>query len=161
MTKNSVHCTPYLRNYRSFDCHLSCTCIKWYLQGFFHFFKIIIFRFVSGVKGQKIDRNDKKLCPSCSIFQEPYIIWLSFMVHMCKIIISPGVFSFFQKFDLSGVKGKKKKTLIWQKIMSITLHISKTIHNMIVMYDTHVQSDNISRIFFIFTEFLFSGSLGR
>ena len=47
---------------------------------FFHFFKILIFWVVRGVKGQKTVQNDKK--------QEPYMIWLSFMVHMCKMIIS-------------------------------------------------------------------------
>ena len=69
---------------------------------FFHFFKILIFQVVRGVKGQKMVQNDKKFCLLHSISQEPYIIWLSFMVHMCKMIISPGVFSFFQNFDFSG-----------------------------------------------------------
>ena len=44
------------------------------------------------VKGQKTNQNDKKFCLSCSISQEPYIIWLSFMVHLCKMTISPVVF---------------------------------------------------------------------
>ena len=43
-------------------------------MSFFHFFKILIFRAVKGVKGQKIARNHKTLCMSCLIFQEPYII---------------------------------------------------------------------------------------
>ena len=48
-----------------------------------------------GIKRQKITtRNDKKFCLSSSVSQEPYIIWLSFMVHMCKMIISPGVLFF-------------------------------------------------------------------
>ena len=53
-------------------------------------------------KGQKIVH--KKLCPLHLISKEPYIIWLSFMVHKCKLMISPGVF--FQNFDFS-VKGHK------------------------------------------------------
>ena len=32
------------------------------------------------------------------ISQEPYIIWSWFVVHMCKRIISPGVFYIFPKF---------------------------------------------------------------
>ena len=49
-----------------------------------------------GVKGQKMVQNDKKLCLSHFISQESYIIWLSFLVHMCKMIISAGViFHFF------------------------------------------------------------------
>ena len=48
-----------------------------------------------GIKRQKITtRNDKKFCLSSSVAQEPYIIWLSFMVHMCKMIIFPDSFLF-------------------------------------------------------------------
>ena len=48
---------------------------------FFLFFKILIFQVVSGVKGQKLAKNDKQFCLSRSISQEPYIIWSSFVVH--------------------------------------------------------------------------------
>ena len=41
---------------------------------FFYFFKILIFWVVRRVKGQKMVQNDKKLCSSRSISQEPYII---------------------------------------------------------------------------------------
>ena len=61
---------------------------------FFNFFKIFIFRIFRG-KREKMDQTDKKLCLSCLISQGPYIIWSSFMVHMCKMIISPGIFHFF------------------------------------------------------------------
>ena len=53
----------------------------------------------------------------CSMSQEPYIIWLSFPVHMCKMIIAPRVFSFFKSLIFQvvrggggggGVKGQKK-----------------------------------------------------
>ena len=90
----SICHATYLRNDASSDHNFWYT----YVKRFFHFFKILIFRVVKGLKGQKIVQNNKKFCPSCSISQEPYIIWLSFMVHMCKIIIYPGVFSFFKKF---------------------------------------------------------------
>ena len=43
---------------------------------FFHFFKILIFWAVRGVKGQKTAQNDKKFCLSHFISQEPYIRWL-------------------------------------------------------------------------------------
>ena len=46
----------------------------------FFFLKILIFLVHRRVKGQKRVQNDKKLCLSCSISQEPCIIWLSFMV---------------------------------------------------------------------------------
>ena len=51
---------------------------------FFHFFKILIFWIVRGVKGKKIAWNDKELCLSHLICQEPYIVWSSFVVHKCK-----------------------------------------------------------------------------
>ena len=78
---------------------------------FFHFFRILIFRVVWGEKGQKIVQNDKKFCLSPSISQEPYILWFSFVVHKCKMIMSPGIFFIFSKFwffwFLGGSKGKK------------------------------------------------------
>ena len=78
---------------------------------FFFFFKILIFWVVRGVKRQKMAQNEKKLCLSCSISQESYTIWFSFMVHLCKMIIFPRVFFFFSKFWFSGllkgVKGQK------------------------------------------------------
>ena len=41
--KKSVHRISYLRNHTSYDGHLSYTSAKWYLQVFFHFFKISTF----------------------------------------------------------------------------------------------------------------------
>ena len=73
---------------------------------FFQFFKVLIFWIFMGVKGKKMVQNEKKLL-SLFISQEPYIR-LSFMVHLCKMIITPrGFFSFFQNFDFLGVKGQK------------------------------------------------------
>ena len=77
---------------------------------FFHFFKIWIFRVVSGIKGQKMTQNDKKNCLSRSISQEPYIIWLSSVVHNCKMMISQCYFFIFSKLVfpvVSRVKGQK------------------------------------------------------
>ena len=58
-------------------------------------------------------QNDKQFCPLHSISQEPYIIWLSFMVQICKMI-SSGIFSlFFYFFKIlifwlhRGKKGQK------------------------------------------------------
>ena len=61
---------------------------------FFHFFKILIFWVVRGVKGQKTVQNDKKFSLLQSISQEPCIL-LSFLVHLCKLMISQGFFMFF------------------------------------------------------------------
>ena len=110
MKNNYIHHMPYLRNSIACDHDFWCTCVKWwYLQAFCSFFKILIFWGVSGVKGQKIVQNDKKICLSCSISQEPYIIWwLSFLVRKCKMIISPGVFFIFSKFCFFSLFGGSK-----------------------------------------------------
>ena len=71
----------------------------------FSFYQILIFGVVSGVKTQKMAQNDKKFCMSHFISQEPYIIWLSFMVHLCKMMISPGSFFIFSKFGIFGFGG--------------------------------------------------------
>ena len=61
---------------------------------FLHFFKVLIFWFVRRVKRQKNSpKNSVMLCISGTIHD-----WLSFMIHMCKIIIFPGVF--FQFFKI-------------------------------------------------------------
>ena len=53
-------------------------------------------------------QNDKRFCLSHSVSQEPYIIWLWFLVHMCKMIISPANFFTFQNFDFWGFQGGKR-----------------------------------------------------
>ena len=73
-------------------------------------------------------------------------------------------FSFFWNFHFLGkflFFGKRAKNgPKWQKILSVTLYISGTIHPMIVIYGVHVSNDNISRLFSIFLKFWFFGLLG-
>ena len=94
---------------------------------FFHSFNILIFWVVGRGKMAKMVHDEKKLYLSHSISQEPYIIWFSFKVHMCKMIISIGFFVIFSKFwffSLSRGWGKRvKNSPKWQKIMSVVLHI--------------------------------------
>ena len=45
---------------------------------FLHFSQIFIFRVNSGVKGQKMAKNDKKICLLHAISHEAYIIWCDF-----------------------------------------------------------------------------------
>ena len=40
------------------------------------------------------------------IFQEPYIIWSKYLVHLCKMMISPSVFFILQKFWFFGLLGR-------------------------------------------------------
>ena len=54
-----------------------------------------------GRKGQKMAQNDQKNL-SHSISQELYLIWLWFLVHMCKMMISPAIFFIFSKVWFFG-----------------------------------------------------------
>ena len=65
---------------------------------FFIFSKFWFFTFVSGVRVQKIAQNDNKLYLSRSISQKPYIIWSSFVIHKCKMKISPSITLISSKF---------------------------------------------------------------
>ena len=74
----------------------------------FHFFKILVFHVVMGVKGKKMAQNDKAFCLPCSLSQKPYLIWLWFSVHMCKMMISPAIIFIFLKFWFFGVLGGRE-----------------------------------------------------
>ena len=65
----------------------------------------MVFWVVRRLKGQKMAQNDKNFCLLHLIFQEPYIIWSSFMVHMYvwKDNISKYIFGI-----ISGGKRAKK-----------------------------------------------------
>ena len=80
--------------------------------------------------------QNNKFCLSRSISQEPYIIWLSFMVYICKMIISSGVFFIFSKFWFSrlswGWKDKK-----WPKMTKIPVCCSLYFRNHIA-YDLNL-----------------------
>ena len=75
-------------------------------------------------------------CPSRSVSQEPCIIWLSFMLHLCKMIIFPGNFFIFSKFWFFGLLAGKsaKNSPKGQNILSVALPIWGTIHHMTVIY---------------------------
>ena len=127
MTKYFVCCTPYLRNYTSFDCHLWCKCVKLYLQVFFFKFKISIFWVVRGLKGQKMTQSDKKFYLSHSVSQEPYIIWLwsSYDVHHMT------AFLIIICFSSSSINGKKK---FWG--------VPHLLHLCVIFYQQYLLSEN-------------------
>ena len=125
----SICRAPYLRNHTSYDCNLLYTCVKWqYLQAFFSFCQNFDFSGYYGVKGQKYVQNDKKFCLLDSISQEQYIIWLSFMVQMCKMMMSQGVFSFFQNFDFLGYYGSKREKK-WSKMTKNSIFCAPYLRN--------------------------------
>ena len=134
MTKKYVCHAPYLRNHTWYDFHLWYTCKMIISPGcFFIVFKILIFWVVRGLKGQKIVQNDKNLCST------PYIIWLSFVIHKCKMISSEFffVFSKFWYFGLLGVSEGKK----WPKMTKNSVFHSFYLRNHLsydLIYGTHV-----------------------
>ena len=94
--------TLYFRNHTSYDLHLWCTCIykRIISPSIFFFFQYIWFLGSLGwgvVKGQKMAQNEKKKNLSHSVSQETYIIWLWFLVHMCKWWYLQQIYSFFAK----------------------------------------------------------------
>ena len=66
-------------------------------------------------------------------------------------------FSFFRFLGGKWVKNGPK----WQNILSVTLHISETVHHMIVIYGTPVQNDNIFPILKFWLSRLSGGWKGK
>ena len=86
---------------------------------------------------QKMAQNDRKLCPPRLTSQESCIMLYSFMVHMFKMMISPGIFFILIFLVVSGVKDQKLaqndiRTLV------VSLHISGTVHRNNVIFGTNV-----------------------
>ena len=130
MTKHSVCHTLYFRNYTSYDLHL------WFTNVIFIFLKILILHIVSGVKEQKMTQNDKTLCSPHSMSQEPCIIWLSFMVHICKIIIFLCVLFLFSGSP-GWWKGRK-----WSKMTKHSVCHTLYFRNY-TSYDLHLWFTNV------------------
>ena len=102
LRKKSVCCTPYLSSHRSYNFYLWYKCVYWY---YLHEFLSFFF---------------KKFHLLCLISQKLYIIWSSFVVHKCKMIICAGAFFIFSKFWFFGLFGESKDKK-WQNDKSICL----------------------------------------
>ena len=100
---------------------------------FFSFSKFWFFGFL-GVKGQKTVQNDKKFCQLLFISKGPYIIWLSFLVDICKIIISSGVLFIFPRVSFSGTIGWGQKIVQGEKKLCLLHSISQESSS----YDCHL-----------------------
>ena len=154
-----MHILNYNSSFFRWGTHIS--------PGVFFFFFCFVFSFFQnvnvlgcyGVKGQSMAQNDKKFCLSHFVSQEPYIVWLSFMVHRYKMMIYPGVFFFhFLKiliFRVSVVKGQKiikmKKNFFF-----LSHSISQEPYIMCLSFLVEKSKMMISPgIFFIFSKFLF------
>ena len=97
---------PYLRNRTSSNHNFWYIYVKWqYLQGFlFIFLKFCVFGLL-GVKGKKLPKKWKTtiIYVTCHISQEQIGIWSWFLVHLCKMMTSLGVFFIVLKFSLFGL----------------------------------------------------------
>ena len=100
-------------------------------------------------------QNDKKVYLLHSISQEPYIIWLSFMVQMCKIIISAGVFFNFKILILQVARGWKGKKCC------LSYSVSQELYIIWLWFSVHICEMMISPAsFFILQNFDFGGFVG-
>ena len=72
------------------------------LDVFFYFFKSLIFWVVWGGKRQNMTQNDKKNL-SLTLYLKNHTSYDWFLIHMCKITISPAIFLFFQNSDCLGL----------------------------------------------------------
>ena len=127
---------------------------------FFIFSKVWFSQFSGGWKDKKCPKMTKKSVWHALKFQETciYFMWSSFMVHMCKRIISPGIFFNFWKFSFSGslggegVKGKK-----WPKMtkeLCLPHTISQELYIISLWFLVHMFKMMISpAIFFFFKIF--------
>ena len=127
---------------------------------FFIFSKFWFFGLLVGWNGKKWSKMTKH-CLLCSISQEPYIIWFSFMVHMCKMMTFPGVFFTFSKFWYFRLLGRGTKG--WSKLtkFSLSRHISQgpcIIWLLFVVHKCKIIFPGFFFVFaFVFQNFDFSG----
>ena len=134
----------------------------------FFIFWNLLFWAVRGVKWQKIAQDDKKICLLQLISQEPYIIWLSFIVHFFL-----GTFFIFSKFWFFGLlrrgggggggRGVKGPKMV-QNVKKFCLSHSISQESYIIWFLFMVLMCKMivsSGFFFIFSKVWFSGLLGR
>ena len=125
----------YLRNYMSNDCDFWNAGVKWwYIHVFFLFFKNFDFL------GQKLGKSHKWPKITCNsihiIFCELNIMWLWFLVHWCKMMISPGIFFIFQKFWFFGAKSVERAKRGLNSLCWCAHHFLVTISHMSMIFGT-------------------------
>ena len=100
-------------------------------------FKILVFQAVRGTKGQKMAQNDKNsVCHTSYLRNHNCLLWYTCV----KWLYISRIFFYFLKMLIFwvaiGVKGQKMTQ--HEKKLSFVLHISGTIHHMIIICGTHV-----------------------
>ena len=103
-------------------------------------------------------KNNKKLSVM-PYLPKPYFIWFSFMVHMCKGIISPGRCYVFPDFIFLGLNSAVKRQKKWLKITKnhLSYFISQDAYIIWSSFSVHMCKMMTSPdAFFIFTNLFFS-----
>ena len=127
-----------------FDHYFWYTYVKWwYLQFvfffffFFHFIIIFFFKVFREVRAKYSPKWKTKIISVIHLSQEQCSIWSWFLVHLCQMIISPGVFVNFFKILIFGVaSGVKAQKMVQneKKIMSAALYFRNWSSFMVHMY---------------------------
>ena len=125
---NYIHHAPYLKNsIIEYDHDFWHTFCKVLIPPgiFFHFFKMLIFWVVSGVKEQKMTENDKKYLSVALHVSGTIDHMIAIFVDLCKMTISPGVFfNYFFKILIVWVTRRVKGQNIFQNEKSVCLSYS-------------------------------------
>ena len=101
MTKNSICCTllsqeSYISGIIPWLSAMVHMCkMKIPLGITFIFLKFWFWGLLVGLKGNKWLKMTN-FCPSCPISQEPYSMWLLFVIHICKMTRFPSIFHFLK-----------------------------------------------------------------
>ena len=104
---------------------------------FFHFLRILIFQVFREVRAKYSPKWKTKIISVIHLSQEQCSIWSWFLVHLCQMIISPGVFVNFFKILIFGVaSGVKAQKMVQneKKIMSAALYFRNWSSFMVHMY---------------------------
>ena len=131
---------------------------------FFHFFEVLIFWAVKGVKGKNSPKGKIAITSvMCLIFRKSkacdYYIWYNCV----KCWYLQVFFHLFLKFSFfRQLRGKRaRNSPKWKIFIFVTRHISGTVTHMIIIYVTLVLNDDISVCFFHFFEvFIFWAARG-
>ena len=109
---NYICCMPYLRNSIAYDHDFWYTCCRkwWYLRGFIIFSKFSFSGLLVGAKNSP--KWQKNLFVALYIL-EKILIWSSFVVHKCRMLISPYILFHFLKILIFNIVigGKQQKVV--------------------------------------------------
>ena len=118
-------------------CKMMISPVCFFVFFFFNFLRIFIFKFFWVVRAKYSPKWKTKIISVIHLSQEQCSIWSWFLVHLCQMIISPGVFVNFFKILIFGVaSGVKAQKMVQneKKIMSAALYFRNWSSFMVHMY---------------------------